>query len=204
VPLRVAAAHCPRAARTDVRRQGAAALAPPVARRYAGDMLRAHRAAGEARRDDPEACPEPVEGPRINLLVYHGVFAPHARYRPGAVRRAQEGARRHGSSPGGGGQAADAGTVATANGGGANTSQPASTSPPAAAPGSGNTPPTLATARPPPPGGSTRPKHYAWADLLQGRLPSMPSRARNAAGGCASWRRLPLDTAFGLLGVVGV
>jgi hypothetical protein len=34
--------------------------------------------------------------------------------------------------------------------------------------------------------------------------PSMSSRAQSAAAGCGSWRPLPLDTAFGLLGVVGV
>ena len=38
-----------------------------------------------------------IPKPRTNLLVYHGVFAPHARHRPEVVRRAQEGARHTGS-----------------------------------------------------------------------------------------------------------
>ena len=97
-----------------------------------------------------------IPKPRTNLLVYHGVFAPHARHRPEAVRRAQERARHTGSLPGGTG---DVGGAATANDGAATASPTAS--PPAAAPGAG------ANARPPPPAGYTRPKHYAWADLLQ-------------------------------------
>lgn len=32
-----------------------------------------------------------IPKPRINLLVYHGVFAPHAHGRQDAVRRAHEG-----------------------------------------------------------------------------------------------------------------
>jgi hypothetical protein len=38
-----------------------------------------------------------IPKPRINLLVYHGVFAPHAHGRQEAVRRAHEGAARDAS-----------------------------------------------------------------------------------------------------------
>ena len=34
-----------------------------------------------------------IPKPRVNLLVYHGVFAPNSRRRQSAVRRAQEGAQ---------------------------------------------------------------------------------------------------------------
>ena len=49
-----------------------------------------------------------IPKPRINRLVYHGVFAPHARHRADAVRRAQQGARRPGSLPGGTGDVGSA------------------------------------------------------------------------------------------------
>jgi hypothetical protein len=109
-----------------------------------------------------------IPKPRINLLLYHGVFAPHARHRPGAVRRAQEGAQRLGTSPGAASEAGNAGTASAASGGGAQDSPPApGPSPPPTVPGAGSDSQALATARPPPPNGYTRPKHYAWADLLQ-------------------------------------
>jgi len=92
-----------------------------------------------------------VPRPRINLLIYHGVFAPHAHARTDAVRRAHEGARHDGL------------TRSTAGG----TSAAVSTAPslpPAPRPDAG----VPATPRPPPPRpGYVRPKHYAWAALLE-------------------------------------
>ena len=106
-----------------------------------------------------------IPKPRINLLIYYGAFAPHARDRPGAVRRAQEGARHHAAATGTvpGADRPALGAAATATGGGA---------PPAAgvqAPAAAVlAPPAAPPAQPAPPsGGYTRPKHYAWAALFQ-------------------------------------
>jgi hypothetical protein len=104
-----------------------------------------------------------IPKPRINLLVYHGVFAPHARDRRGAVRRAHEGAGRLGRSPGAGG---DTETAGTANGGAVQDS-------PAAQRRhlprrTGLVPIHRLSPRHghPPPAGYTRPEYYRWADLL--------------------------------------
>ena len=104
-----------------------------------------------------------IPKPRINLLVSHRVFAPHAQYRPDAVRRAKEGAVSRGTAPpGAGGETGDPETAATAKGGTAHDSpSKTATSPPAAALGAGTDRRTPAPARPPPPAGYTRPKHYA-------------------------------------------
>ena len=109
-----------------------------------------------------------IPKPRLNLLVYHGVFAPHARQRKEALRRAQDGAP--GADP--------AGCEHQGR-------EPVSAELP---PGLCPTPPTdrgaqadaplagavLAGALEPPPipppaagAGCTRPLHYAWADLLR-------------------------------------
>jgi len=50
---------------------------------------------------------------RTNLLVYHRVFAPHARLLPEAVRWAQERVRHTGSLPGGTGDVGGAATAAS-------------------------------------------------------------------------------------------
>ena len=108
-----------------------------------------------------------VPKPRVNLLLYHGVFAPHARNRPGAVRSAPQGTRpRH--------TALGACTVPN----GATTPGATATDEPQRS--ARAAPPSLAgearqgadahatsTARPPPLGSYTRPKHYAWAKLLE-------------------------------------
>jgi hypothetical protein len=92
-----------------------------------------------------------IPKPRINLLVYHGIFAPHARGRKDAVRRAHEGAMRAAALPAAGEAA----------------SNPANTRPtaaPAAEPVGGDP----ARPRPPPPrAGYVRPKYFAWAALLE-------------------------------------
>jgi hypothetical protein len=92
-----------------------------------------------------------IPKPRINLLVYHGVFGPHARGRQDAVRRAHEGAARTAAPPSPGEAA----------------SGPASAAPtaaPATEPNGGDP----ATPRPPPQApGYVRPKHFTWAALLE-------------------------------------
>jgi len=92
-----------------------------------------------------------IPKPRINLLVYHGVFAPHARGRQDAVRRAHEGARHDGAAPATGEASSDTASAAHAV---APASQPVGGDP--------------ATPRPPPPAaGYVRPRYYAWATLLE-------------------------------------
>ena len=59
------------------------------ARWHAGDRLRAHRAAGETRRDDPEAAHQ--------LGRVSRVCAPHARHRPGGCAGRRRG--RHAAAP---------------------------------------------------------------------------------------------------------
>jgi hypothetical protein len=104
-----------------------------------------------------------IPKPRINLLVYHGAFAPHARRRPEAVRRARDSALR----PEGGLQNVGRSTGCSAASAGR-------TSPcESAEPGAQQVPQALAPpGRSPPPVGAdhalyARPKHYAWADLLR-------------------------------------
>jgi hypothetical protein len=104
-----------------------------------------------------------IPKPRLNLLVYHGVFAPNARYRPGAVRAAQEGASQRTAGQGGG---------AANEGGGAAVRADASTPPGGAAPADAPGPSTDSRApttprSPPAPAGYTRPAYYAWAELLR-------------------------------------
>jgi len=89
--------------------------------------------------------------PRINLLVYHGVFAPHAHGRKDAVRRAHEGAVPTVAPP-----AAD--EAARDPVGAAPTATPAA----AAVGGDPATP-----RPPPPPAGYVRPKYVTWAQLLE-------------------------------------
>jgi hypothetical protein len=104
-----------------------------------------------------------IPKPRINLLVYHGAFAPNARMRRDAVRRAHEGAADGAcSTPSGsaGSDGASPGNRSTA----VNTPAgiPARRSAPDDARGS--TPPPADT---PPRRGYMRPRHYPWADLLR-------------------------------------
>lgn len=112
-----------------------------------------------------------IAKPRVNLLVYHGVFAPHARRRGDAVRRAQEGAEHLAVPETAGGESGGvaAGAAAAADRGAMPSASPAgSGAPPLADAPAVDTDPTAATPRPPPPSeGYTRPKHYAWADLLR-------------------------------------
>ena len=91
-----------------------------------------------------------IPKPRINLLVYHGVFAPHAHARKDAVRRAREGA----------GQVA----VAAPREAGGDTPGVVDAAVPATQRDAG----VAATPRAPPPrAGYIRRKHYAWANLLE-------------------------------------
>lgn len=105
-----------------------------------------------------------IPKPRINLLVYHGAFAPNARGRPDAVRRAHEGAADGASTPPSGGACRDG---APPNGRSAEpetqAGMPAQRSAPDRALGS--TPPPAPA---PPRRGDTRPRHYPWADLAGG------------------------------------
>jgi len=106
-----------------------------------------------------------IPKPRINLLLYHGVFAPHARGRPAAVRQAQECSRGEAISETASEQARAAVPAMKAS------------SAPRTGPGleaGGDWPRTdtnsqaSAAPRPPPPTpGYARPKHYTWAALLQ-------------------------------------
>jgi hypothetical protein len=90
-----------------------------------------------------------IPKPRINLLVYHGVFAPHAHARTDAVHRARESA---------GQEAAAAPSEAAAE-----TPSAVDAAVPATQPNAG----VAATPRAPPrQAGYVRRKHYAWADLL--------------------------------------
>jgi len=107
-----------------------------------------------------------IPKPRLNLLVYHGVFAPHARWRGDAVRRAVEGAASGTTAQRGGGEAGPAAcdvtppTKAAVLAG----SLAGQRAPPASAPPTDATD-TAATPQPTPSEGYKRPTHYAWADL---------------------------------------
>jgi hypothetical protein len=104
-----------------------------------------------------------IPKPRINLLVYHGAFAPNARLRREAVRRAQDGT-------GDGASTSPSGTACPDDAAPGNRSTAVDTPaglPPcgSAADGAlGSTPPAAAS---PPRRGYTRPRHYPWADLLR-------------------------------------
>ncbi|MFN8626849.1 MAG: transposase [Candidatus Binatia bacterium] len=130
-------------------------------------------------RDGPRAiCFEPSEllekiaaiipKPRLNMLVYHGVVAPHARRRGEAVRRAQEGVASDVLT-----QAVDSEMTTqqadTTRSSGA--TELGSSAPGQSAPVAGVSPAdttvTAMTSRWPPSAGYTRPPHYAWADLLR-------------------------------------
>jgi hypothetical protein len=113
-----------------------------------------------------------VPKPRINLLVYHGVFAPNARGRRDAVRRARE------SAPPGTATAAATGVEAGDTAAAAATGTAGRTALNGAARETGahpvgdlspsDTAPAPTTTPPPPPsGGYTRPQYYPWADLLR-------------------------------------
>ena len=92
-----------------------------------------------------------VPKPRVNLLLYHGVFGPHAHARADAVRRAHEGARQVAAQADPAEGASAAASAADATG-------------PAAQPAAG----VPAAPRPPPPRpGYVRPTYYAWASLLE-------------------------------------
>ncbi len=117
-----------------------------------------------------------IPKPRINLLVYHGAFAPHARSRGAPCGEAHEGARHRVVA--GDGSAAHGGS-SSHNGANPSTGSPAEPAhcppdprrtAPADSAGAGSDPRATTTSRPLPPaqGGTyTRPKHYAWADLLR-------------------------------------
>ncbi len=139
-------------------------LRPPIAqerlsRTSDGKVLlrlrRAWRDGTRAIRFEPseflEKLASMVPRPRINLLIYHGVFGPHARCRKDAVRRAHEGAMRRPAAP------------ATDEAGSASVSTP-STAPPGAEPVAGD--PAMPRP-PPPPAGYVRPKYVTWASLLE-------------------------------------
>lgn len=116
-------------------------------------------------------CFEPIEllerlaamipKPRINLLVYHGVFGPHARRRRAAVSASEPGGVRSVSRHEGAGR--DGAKSVTAPLGSPGAAPATSTEGDCAASGAPQPPPTAR----PPPNGYTRPKHYGWADLLE-------------------------------------
>ncbi len=102
-----------------------------------------------------------IPKPRSNLLLYHGVFAPHARDRSGAVARAHEGAPCRGPSP------QPRGEPETSPGDDVTSDSPPASRPSRPAPGADGDPSSsIEAARPPPTPGYRRRKHYAWADLL--------------------------------------
>jgi hypothetical protein len=113
--------------------------------------------------------------PRVNLLVYHGVFAPHARRRADAVRKSAVGlqsaceAQDHVPAEGlpGAVRAAGDGATDSANGTMAPGSLTIVATPADAASAAASEPQAPGSARPPPCGVYKRPKYYAWADLLQ-------------------------------------
>jgi len=110
-----------------------------------------------------------IPKPRLNLLLYHGVFAPHARWRGDAVRRARQGAEVGPTAQTRSDEAGSAASDATAPSTGATVpagSLAGQSAPPASAPPSDATD-TAATPQPAPREGYTRPNHYAWADLLR-------------------------------------
>ncbi len=154
------------------------------------------RSAGRPWRDGTRAIRfEPIElleklasmvpKPRVNLLLYHGVFAPHRGSRPGAVRGAQDGARRHPQEHGACIQPKSASPSFPTEPDAAERSPPAVM--PSLADESGAESHAPFTARPPPPGSYTRPKHYAWAKLLERTLVhSIDYRPRRASAGTCS------------------
>jgi len=100
-----------------------------------------------------------VPKPRINLLVYHGAFAPNARGRREAVRRARAGAALGASPAPPSGGSAGVGVVAP-NGSPEGDLAPSPSSAPPPAAGRTLGPGTS-------PGGYRRPRYYPWADLLR-------------------------------------
>lgn len=92
-----------------------------------------------------------IPKPRINLLIYHGVFAPHARGRGDAVRQAQEG------------EGLSALVQNPTTGAGVASSGAVPSSPPASSVGEAG--PSDAAPRSPP--GYRRPTYFTWADLLR-------------------------------------
>jgi hypothetical protein len=108
-----------------------------------------------------------IPKPRLNLLVYHGVFAPHARQRREAVRRAHEDAL--GTVPARCERQGPAQPLASMPP--APPTRPTDRAPGTAAPLVGGAPAAnsgdAAAPRSPPHGGYVRPLHYAWADLLR-------------------------------------
>jgi hypothetical protein len=98
-----------------------------------------------------------IPKPRINLVIYHGAFAPHARDRAQAVRRAHEAAVRAAASE----PSCQATTAGRAPGAGSAVAANASVSE------------SAALGRPPPGAfaagqrGYVRPTYYPWADLLR-------------------------------------
>jgi len=128
-----------------------------------------------------------IPKPRINLLVYHGAFAPHARRRPEAVRRARDSALR----PEGGWQNVGRSTGYSAASAGR-------TSPSESAePGAQQVPQALAPpGRSPPPVGAdpavyARPKYYPWADLLRRTFAIDVLECPVAGAAYGWWRRSP-------------
>lgn len=105
-----------------------------------------------------------IPKPRINLLVYHGIFGPNARGRSSAVRAAHAGRRQSGMARTGDEQRGD--RIATeappADGGKRTAAQPPDSHD---APETGAEP-MAASAAQHPRTGYTRPKRHSWADLL--------------------------------------
>jgi len=127
-----------------------------------------------------------IPKPRINLLLYHGVFAPHARQRAEAVRPAREmAARRNEIAPCASTQAAQ-GRSSTGAGVVPDGSPGTMPSTSAIMGAIGATPEQVGLARPPP--GYGRPRARAVGRLvtadLRRRRPRLPGVRRHAALDC--------------------
>lgn len=108
-----------------------------------------------------------IPKPRVNLLLYHGAFAPYAHGREDAVRTARHATAAAATTPAGNaGNDAPRAVTASAGAEDANQPRPSSLSVADLRRGDAAVEPSPA-ARPPPPPAYTRPPYYAWADLLR-------------------------------------
>src|SRR5438094_15533 len=112
-----------------------------VVRRHDPPPLRAGRAPGEARRTDP--------APRINLVLYHGVLAPHARWRGRVVAHA----------------GAEAGASAQADAAAPDRVEGSPDPAPEAGIGARREPADAAER--PGPNGDSQPRRWTWANLMR-------------------------------------
>ncbi len=123
-----------------------------------------------------------IPRPRINLLVYHGVFAPNAHCRRSAVRAAHDGARQSAVSQTAREEAGDVAATEEAPGNGKRALPRPRDFPDS--PGIGTDPQVSPDEQPPKTGhtGYTRPKYHSWAALLS-RTFQIDARACPGCGG---------------------